>query len=268
MSHHQSTIQFDDQNLIHLNLDLTDDESLDDEFDSDYDYDYDYEDEIDVYDDESEDYDDEIDDIEEEEEDDDELNEMMSVLDLDDGVVVNDVGDSEGLVSVSWCGRGDGLICPICFEGWTSGGEHQMWVSVLDLDDRTVVIDNGDSYDLVVLMVENELDDCSCLPCGHIYGLSCINKWLQRFRGLGKCPQCKNLCTLKDVRVLYASRLCAADEELHERVRALEAKCADLEKKAIPLTPEELIDQICSNPALVQRLAAALAELNQQQAVP
>ncbi|PWA41976.1 zinc finger, RING/FYVE/PHD-type [Artemisia annua] len=148
--------------------------------------------------------------------------------------VEDEIDGFDGLVDVSWCWRGDGSIWPICFEGWTSGGEHQM----------------------------------CCLPCGHIYGLSCINKWLQRFRGPGKCPQCKNLCTLKGVRVLYASRLCAADEELHERVRALEAKCADLEQKVAPLTPEELIDQICSNPTLVQRLAAALAELNQQQAVP
>lgn len=243
MSHHQSITQFhqeqqqeDNRIILPLNLDLIDDDDSDsgseDEIDSDSDsddFDFDFDDEIDVYDDE-------IDDIEEEEEEDDELNEVMSDrvsvldLDLDDGVVVNGDGDSE----VSWCGRGDGLICPICFEGWTSGGEHQM----------------------------------CCLPCGHIYGLSCINKWLQRFRGPGKCPQCKNLCTLKGVRVLYASRLCAADEELHERVRALEAKCADLEQKATPLTPEELIDQICSNPTLVQRLAAALAELNQQQVIP
>ncbi|KAI3687831.1 hypothetical protein L1987_81534 [Smallanthus sonchifolius] len=127
-----------------------------------------------------------------------------------------------------------GSICPICFEAWTSGGEHQI----------------------------------CCLPCGHIYGLSCIKKWLQQSRSSGKCPQCNNICTFKDVRVLYASRLCAADEELHKRVRSLEARCAYLEQKAGPLSPDELIDQICSNPAAMQRLATVLTELYQPPVSP
>ncbi|CAI9289495.1 unnamed protein product [Lactuca saligna] len=40
-----------------------------------------------------------------------------------------------------------------------------------------------------------------------------------------KCPQCKKLCKLKDVRVLHAARLCVADEELQKRVITLEAEC-------------------------------------------
>ncbi|KAK9079355.1 hypothetical protein SSX86_001026 [Deinandra increscens subsp. villosa] len=127
-----------------------------------------------------------------------------------------------------------GLFCPICFEAWTNGGEHQI----------------------------------CCLPCGHIYGLSCIKKWLQQNRISGKCPQCNNLCTFKDVRVLYASRLCVADEELHKRVRSLEAKCAYLERKADRLTPDEMIDKICSNPAALQRLATVIAELYGQPVSP
>ncbi|XP_021642128.2 uncharacterized protein LOC110636631 [Hevea brasiliensis] len=39
----------------------------------------------------------------------------------------------------------DGLCCPICMEPWGSQGDHQV----------------------------------SCLPCGHVYGLSCIRRWLQ-----------------------------------------------------------------------------------------
>ncbi|KAK9072798.1 hypothetical protein SSX86_009233 [Deinandra increscens subsp. villosa] len=74
--------------------------------------------------------------------------------------------------------RGEIDVCSICFEAWTSGGDHRI----------------------------------CCLPCGHIYGMSCIKRWLLRCPSSGKCPQCKSLCTLKDIRVLYASRLCLADK--------------------------------------------------------
>ncbi|GKE36253.1 zinc finger, RING/FYVE/PHD-type containing protein [Tanacetum coccineum] len=47
-----------------------------------------------------------------------------------------------------------------------------------------------------------------CLPCGHLYGFSCIKKWLQTSSG-GKCPQCKTSCAYKDVIRLYASRASA-----------------------------------------------------------
>ncbi|KAD4384440.1 hypothetical protein E3N88_24608 [Mikania micrantha] len=163
---------------------------------------------------------------------------------LQGAVIVNN-GVLENLNDLEHCERESGnqensggeihgLFCPICFEAWTSGGEHQI----------------------------------CCLPCGHIYGLSCIKKWLQQSQSSGKCPQCNNLCTCKDVRVLYASRLCVADEELHKRMRSLEARCAYLEQKAGRLTPDELIDQICSNPAAVQRLAKILDELRQQPISP
>ncbi|PWA60760.1 zinc finger, RING/FYVE/PHD-type [Artemisia annua] len=72
--------------------------------------------------------------------------------------------------------RGDEFdACPICHNLWTTKGTHQL----------------------------------CCLPCGHMYGLSCITTWLQTgSSGTQKCPLCKTLCTLKDVRLLYATRLC------------------------------------------------------------
>ncbi|XP_071707112.1 uncharacterized protein [Rutidosis leptorrhynchoides] len=91
----------------------------------------------------------------------------------------------------------DGLCCPICMEAWTNVGQHQI----------------------------------SCLPCGHIFGYKCISKWLRQSRSSAKCPQCNRRCTTKDVRVLYASRLCVVDAELQKQVRSLEAKCASLEQK-------------------------------------
>ncbi|KAI6698056.1 hypothetical protein NL676_018175 [Syzygium grande] len=94
-------------------------------------------------------------------------------------------------------GEIDGLFCPICMEAWTDDGEHHM----------------------------------CCLPCGHIYGMSCIKRWLKQRGNSGKCPQCNSKCKLKDVRKLFASRLVTVDEESQKKIRFLEAKCASLEKK-------------------------------------
>ncbi|XP_022962838.1 E3 ubiquitin-protein ligase RFWD3 isoform X2 [Cucurbita moschata] len=91
----------------------------------------------------------------------------------------------------------DGLFCPICMEAWTNYGEHHI----------------------------------CCLPCGHLYGMSCINRWLQQRRKAGKCPQCNRKCSMKDVRKLFASRIVAADEESQKRIQSLEATCASLETK-------------------------------------
>ncbi|CAA0830327.1 Transducin/WD40 repeat-like superfamily protein [Striga hermonthica] len=102
-------------------------------------------------------------------------------------------------------GEVDGLCCPICFEAWSSGGDHHI----------------------------------CCLPCGHIYGLSCIRKWLAR-RGSSKCPQCKKNCRMKDIRLLYATRIVAIDGELQKTVRSLEAKCASLEKQGAEWSSKEL----------------------------
>ncbi|KAF7818657.1 E3 ubiquitin-protein ligase RFWD3 isoform X1 [Senna tora] len=89
----------------------------------------------------------------------------------------------------------DGLFCPICMDAWTDNGEHHI----------------------------------CCLPCGHIYGMSCIKKWLQQRKNSGKCPQCNRKSALRDVRKLFASRVLAADEESQKKIRSLEAKCALLE---------------------------------------
>ncbi|XP_027351606.1 E3 ubiquitin-protein ligase RFWD3 isoform X2 [Abrus precatorius] len=107
-------------------------------------------------------------------------------------------GSSDGSQGNEWNRTDiDGLICPICMDVWTNDGEHHI----------------------------------CCLPCGHIYGMSCINKWLQQRRNSGKCPQCNRKCSLNDVRKLYASRVVAVDEESQKRIRGLEAKCVALESE-------------------------------------
>ncbi|KDP29173.1 hypothetical protein JCGZ_16562 [Jatropha curcas] len=91
----------------------------------------------------------------------------------------------------------DGHFCPICMDAWTSEGDHHI----------------------------------CCLPCGHLFGLSCISKWLKQERSSAKCPQCNRKSTLKDIRKLFAPRIAVVDEESQKTIRSLEVKCAALEKK-------------------------------------
>ncbi|KAL9272389.1 E3 ubiquitin-protein ligase rfwd3.S-like protein [Drosera capensis] len=90
----------------------------------------------------------------------------------------------------------DGLSCPICMDPLSREGEHI----------------------------------ACCLPCGHLYGMSCIKTWLQQ-RAMGKCPQCNKNCTFMDVRRLYLPQITVANDEMQEKIMILEAKCASLELK-------------------------------------
>lgn len=95
----------------------------------------------------------------------------------------------------------DAMCCPICFQPWTSEGDHHV----------------------------------CCLPCGHIYGMSCIRKWIQRCQRSAKCPQCNRKCMLKDIRKLYTSRIVAVDNGSQKEVEFLETKCASLKAKCASL---------------------------------
>ncbi|KAI4365271.1 hypothetical protein MLD38_021268 [Melastoma candidum] len=93
----------------------------------------------------------------------------------------------------------DGLLCPICYQGWSDGGDHSI----------------------------------CCLPCGHVFGMSCIKRWLQQQKKSGKCPKCNASCTVKGIRKLYATQLTTVDEESLKRILNLEAQCAALLEKDI-----------------------------------
>lgn len=115
------------------------------------------------------------------------------------------IGSAEGSQGNEWNRSGiDGLFCPICLDAWTNDGGHRI----------------------------------CCLPCGHVYGMSCITKWLQR-RNSGKCPQCNQKCKLKDVRKLFVSQVLSVVEESQKRIRVLEDKCASLEEKVADLSKKE-----------------------------
>ncbi|XP_012542664.1 E3 ubiquitin-protein ligase RFWD3 [Monomorium pharaonis] len=81
----------------------------------------------------------------------------------------------------------DDQACSICLEQWTTSGEHRL----------------------------------CCLRCGHLFGHSCILKWLQHSCNSTnrRCPQCNKKATMKHIRMLYAKKLTAVDSTEYEKLR-------------------------------------------------
>ncbi|CAN0329192.1 unnamed protein product [Lampetra planeri] len=75
-------------------------------------------------------------------------------------------------------------LCPVCFEAWTNAGSHRL---------------------------------CT-LRCGHLFGYSCIDKWL-RGQG-GRCPQCNKKAKRSEVVVLYAKSIKSVDTSEEERLKS------------------------------------------------
>ncbi|GJX69519.1 zinc finger, RING/FYVE/PHD-type containing protein [Tanacetum coccineum] len=64
-------------------------------------------------------------------------------------------------------------------------------------------------------LTHDKIHQLCCLPCGHMFGMSCIKQWMED-RSRDKCPQCNKFFLLESVRLLYATRLCipsAADRK-------------------------------------------------------
>ncbi|XP_043502454.1 E3 ubiquitin-protein ligase RFWD3-like [Polistes fuscatus] len=78
-------------------------------------------------------------------------------------------------------------VCSICLESWTATGDHRL----------------------------------CCLRCGHLFGRSCVLKWLQVSctSSNRRCPQCNMKAHLKDVRNLYAKKLISVDNYELELVK-------------------------------------------------
>lgn len=70
----------------------------------------------------------------------------------------------------------DGKICPICLDNWTNTGEHRI----------------------------------VALKCGHLFGLKCLNRWLESLTKKS-CPTCKKRVVKHDIRYIYAKKLIAMD---------------------------------------------------------
>ncbi|KAI5062876.1 hypothetical protein GOP47_0021423 [Adiantum capillus-veneris] len=92
----------------------------------------------------------------------------------------------------------DGMNCPICMEPWTGEGIHRI----------------------------------CCLACGHLFGRSCIRRWLnQRGKKNSKCPHCNRKARIEDIRNLYVPSLTVVDDknqQLLEELGVLKSKNKEL----------------------------------------
>ncbi|KAH7663040.1 E3 ubiquitin-protein ligase RFWD3 protein [Dioscorea alata] len=172
---------------------------------------------------------------EEEEDDDDDFDEEDYELDINPSELVSHTrenlvfealmeeenADEEDVVEV--CGPGGGAIrgssggvemadvfdpassssavCPVCYEPWTSEGPHRV----------------------------------CCILCGHVYGRSCLEKWVERCGSYkAKCPQCSRQFRKKDIINLFAPVIGVQHQNLYKELCALREKNELLisEKKA------------------------------------
>ncbi|KAJ1933492.1 RING finger and WD repeat domain-containing protein 3, partial [Kickxella alabastrina] len=96
--------------------------------------------------------------------------------------------------------------CSICLDGWGISGAHRV-VS---------------------------------LKCGHLFGLSCVRKWLLRGNGRqktqkGRCPECNQPAATRDIRAIFARSIRALDDsrqqELQREIKRLASRTCELESE-------------------------------------
>ncbi|KAK2842818.1 hypothetical protein Q5P01_013018 [Channa striata] len=94
--------------------------------------------------------------------------------------------------------EGEGDACTICFEAWTTAGEHRL----------------------------------SALRCGHLFGFTCIQRWLKAQGPTAKCPQCNKKAKRSDIVMLYAPKLRALDNSEQEGLKKSLEQEQSLRRKA------------------------------------
>lgn len=104
----------------------------------------------------------------------------------------------------------EATACPICFEPWSSAGKHRI-VS---------------------------------LRCGHLFGKSCIEKWLGHAGSASsKCPQCNASAKKSDVRVLFVAKKIVAVEDDGKEERLLKQLEEERRLKKVVLERETSLQQ-------------------------
>ncbi|CAN6290954.1 unnamed protein product [Urochloa humidicola] len=119
--------------------------------------------------------------------------------------------------------------CPVCMEPWASQGPHRI----------------------------------SCIPCGHVYGRSCLERWLtQRGNRSATCPQCSKRFKHKDIINLYA-QVAIPKNELEKEISYLRERNDSLEKKV--LHHDKLFEEMTKRQiAMEQRITDAVSSKRQK----
>lgn len=94
----------------------------------------------------------------------------------------------------------DDQLCPICFDHWKGTGTHRI-VS---------------------------------LKCGHLFGKSCVEKWVRKNK---KCPKCNQPNKLTDVRQIFAPTIKVKEAPEEERLMAELKKALEV-FSSVNLNPE------------------------------
>ncbi|XP_069822451.1 E3 ubiquitin-protein ligase RFWD3 [Dendropsophus ebraccatus] len=132
----------------------------------------------------------------------------------------------------------EGDTCAICFESWTNAGQHRL----------------------------------SALRCGHLFGFTCIDRWLKG--GAAKCPQCNKKAKRSDIVVLYARTLKALDTSEQERMKSsLEMeqslrRKAELESAQCRLQVQVLTDECGKLRKQVQELKTLITQYGTSSSQP
>uniref|UniRef100_A0ACD5WQP9 Uncharacterized protein n=1 Tax=Avena sativa TaxID=4498 RepID=A0ACD5WQP9_AVESA len=99
--------------------------------------------------------------------------------------------------------------CPVCMEPWTSEGAHRI----------------------------------SCIPCGHVYGRSCLERWLtQRGNITATCPQCGRRFKHKDIINIFAPEVVVPNNDLEKELSSCREKVESLAEMV--LKQGKLLDEI------------------------
>ncbi|XP_047453142.1 E3 ubiquitin-protein ligase RFWD3 [Mugil cephalus] len=126
----------------------------------------------------------------------------------------------------------EGDTCTICFEAWTTAGEHRL----------------------------------SALRCGHLFGHTCIQRWLKAQGQAAKCPQCNKKAKRSDIVLLYAPKLRALDNSEQENLKkSLEQeqslrRKAELESAQYKLKLQVVTNQYGQAQQELQELRALMAQ--------
>lgn len=112
--------------------------------------------------------------------------------------VVQPIPEAVASVQPPHSEEGEGENCTICFEAWTTAGEHRL----------------------------------AALRCGHLFGFTCIQRWLKAQGSAAKCPQCNKKAKRSDIVLLYAPKLRALDNSEQESLKRSLEQEQSLRRKA------------------------------------